>query len=201
VREIHHRIKNHLQGVIGLLQNRQSHMPQIATVLQDSIDQIRVIAEVYGLQSQREGEAISFRRLVNAVLQGVVTPVLLNGIEGTEKDGPVVAAGEVMPVSLIINELVGNAKKHVTERRPMRPLRVELSIESRRAVLRLRSGPARLPEGFDYASGLGTGIGLELVRSMSPRSGARISLVQDGDEVVAELELTEPVLFPQESAA
>ena len=195
VREVHHRIKNHLQGVVGLLRNRQIQSPDTAAALQDAISQVGVIAEVYGLQSQREAGAISLCQLSTAVLQGATGPVPVSCANDLGADNTVLAPGEVMPISLIVNELVNNSFKHLSKPVAERPIRVEVEGGEGRAVLRVRSGPAQLPAGFDFALGRGTGTGLELIRAMLPSAGAELSFRQEGDEVVAELALDPPVII------
>ena len=50
VREVHHRIKNNLQGVAGLLQQNAARHPEVAAVLSEAVGQVQAIAQVYGLQ-------------------------------------------------------------------------------------------------------------------------------------------------------
>jgi len=50
VREVHHRIKNNLQGVAGLLQHMASGKPEVANQLNEIAGQIQAIAQVHGLQ-------------------------------------------------------------------------------------------------------------------------------------------------------
>ncbi len=195
VREVHHRIKNHLQGVVGLLRNRQAQSPAVADALQDAISQVLVIAEVYGLQGQPETGEIALCQLASAVLHGAIAPVPVNCAKDMETNKVVLAPNEVMPISLIINELVNNSFKHLSKAVPERPIRVDIEGDAERAMLRVRSGPARLPAGFDFALGRGTGTGLELVRAMLPSAGARVNFRQEGDEVVTELVLAPPVIL------
>ena len=50
VREVHHRIKNNLQGVAGLLQQNAARRPEMADILSEAVGQVQAIAQVYGLQ-------------------------------------------------------------------------------------------------------------------------------------------------------
>jgi two-component sensor histidine kinase len=104
-----------------------------------------------------------------------------------------------MPISLIINELVNNGFKHLFKTLAERPVQVELGRDQGRALLKVRSGPAQLPADFDFALGQGTGKGLELIRAMMPSAGAQLSFRQEGDEVVAELALDQPVIIASET--
>src|SRR5262249_54124828 len=49
VREVHHRIKNHLQGIAGLLRNRLRDDPAARETIEAAIAQLQSVAAVYGL--------------------------------------------------------------------------------------------------------------------------------------------------------
>ena len=55
VREVHHRIKNNLQGVAGLLQQTADARPDVADILSEAATQIHAIAQVHGLQIRSSG--------------------------------------------------------------------------------------------------------------------------------------------------
>ncbi|WP_377161791.1 histidine kinase dimerization/phosphoacceptor domain -containing protein [Roseateles sp. UC29_93] len=46
VREVHHRIKNNLQGVAGLLQQIAARRPEVRTVINEAVGQVQAIAQV-----------------------------------------------------------------------------------------------------------------------------------------------------------
>ncbi len=55
VREVHHRIKNNLQGVAGLLQQIAGRKPEVAAAIDEVVGQVQAIAQVYGLQVGADG--------------------------------------------------------------------------------------------------------------------------------------------------
>ena len=55
VREVHHRIKNNLQGVAGLLQQIAQRKPEVAGAISEVVSQVQAIAQVYGLQVGESG--------------------------------------------------------------------------------------------------------------------------------------------------
>jgi PAS domain S-box-containing protein len=189
IREVHHRIKNHLQGVIGLLRNAMADTPSISGPLETAIGKIRAIAMVYGMPGRPDEGRISLPDLVRLVAESSAGPV---GVEF--RPAPALGAltmpqEEAVPVALVANELVANALKHLEAPDRRRPVRVSLSEEAGGVRIEIAGGPSRLPPGFDYARGVGIGNGLELVSALMAGHKARLTLRQSGDEVVADLRL------------
>jgi hypothetical protein len=193
VREVHHRIKNHLQGLAGLL---RQHMAQQALkpVLEEVVAQINAISIVHGLQGREKGDA-SLRNLAAEIA------AFLGSIMGSriDLDCPThgclwaVAEAEAVPLALVLNELLTNALRHGTDK-----ARVSLSMEcnGNRARLIIRN-PGRLDAGLDFARGRGVGTGLGLIRSLLPQQGVILEL-ENAEEgwVEVRLELGPPVLLP-----
>lgn len=195
VREVHHRIKNHLQGLAGLLRQHMHEQPGLVPVLQSFAAQVNAISIVHGLQGRTEKGDASLRNLA------VEIAAFLGGITGTQIGltcpGPsclwAVAEAEAVPLALILNELLTNALRHGTDK-----TRVSLSIEcdEDRAQLVIRN-PGRLGAGLDFAGGKGLGTGLSLIRSLLPPEGVAFSLQNaEGGWVETRLELGPPVLQP-----
>lgn len=189
VREVHHRIKNHLQGVAGLLHNSATDHPHLADALAPVLAQVRVIAQVYGLQSHRAGACVRLGALTGLVAETATAPVVFQ----TETDAAFdLTEEDAIPLALVVNELITNAIKHRADADPARPVRVRLHEDRETARLEIAAGSARLPAGFDFTGGRGLGTGLELVSTLLPSGRARLTYRQVGDEVVAELVLRLP---------
>ena len=194
VREVHHRIKNHLQGLAGLLRQHMHEHPSLAPLLGNFAAQINAISIVHGLQGRERADA-SLRCLAAeiATYLGRITGMRVDLHCPPRSCLWAVAEAEAVPLALVLNELLTNALRHGTEK-----ARVTLSItcEGNRAQLLIRN-PGRLDAGLDFAAGKGLGTGLGLVRSLLPQQGAVLGLenVEDG-WVETRLELGPPVLLP-----
>jgi len=193
VREVHHRIKNNLQGVAGLLQHMASGKPEVSVQLNEIAGQIQAIAQVHGLQIGSGGTLP-----VLGVVQGIFNN--LTAMFGVEiRLAPSAAAlwrwglpeGEAVPLALVINELGTNAIKY----REVRQLPLEVRIETRSDGLAVRiENAGRLPAGFDLAR-ISSGVsGLGLIKALLPRRGAQLALEQEDDRVVATLALSAPAV-------
>lgn len=90
VREVHHRLKNNLQGVSGLLRQQALLHPPAAQWLEEAAGQLQAMAQVYGLQTAGVA-APRLSDLVRAVAGGVQSvfgvPVLVEA-EDERAEGP-----------------------------------------------------------------------------------------------------------------
>jgi PAS domain S-box-containing protein len=193
VREVHHRIKNNLQGVAGLLQHMSTSKPEVAPQLNEIAGQIQAIAQVHGLQIRAGGTLP-----VLGVAQGIVHNLAaMFGAEahfeppapGLWKWG--LPEGEAVPLALVINELGTNALKY----RASRELPIQVRVLPRADGVELRiEQPGQLGAGFDLAAIASSVSGLGLVKALLPRRGARLAIEQHGAQVVTRLELSAPAI-------
>jgi PAS domain S-box-containing protein len=193
VREVHHRIKNNLQGVAGLLQHMADSKPEVAATLSEIAGQIQAIAQVHGLQIRSTGTLPLL-----GVAQGIFTT--LSGMFGVEirfEPPPPelwrygLPEGEAVPLALVMNELGTNAIKHRSSRGDSIMVRVAARPDG--MVFSIEN-PGRLPAGFDLGRIATSVSGLGLVKSMLPRRGAKLTLEQAGAVVVARLHLSPPAI-------
>jgi len=190
VREVHHRIKNNLQGVAGLLQQIAVRRPEVAGVLKEAVGQVQAIAQVYGLQVGATGPLL-LKRVFDAIvgsvqrMQGRVITSAAEG--GALVDDWCLPEAEAIPIALSLNELLGNALKHGNEAQ----VRCQLICDPTGVTVEIVN-PGRLPEGFALQNVKSGVSGLGLVRALLPRRSAILSLEQQGEDVVCRLELIPP---------
>jgi PAS domain S-box-containing protein len=198
VREVHHRIKNHLQGVVGLLDEYASRFTATAPLLNNAIMQIRSIAMAHGLQGQGVDAELHLCEIVPAVAQSVAATLdAPTAIEvRIEMDWSLrIADADTVPLALIFNELLVNCLKHRPPDIANRPVCLHLHEQQGIGRLTFTCPGARLPEPFDFEQGVGLGTGLELVKSLLPRAGATLTFRNDPDGVCCEMTLQAPVVL------
>ena len=193
VREVHHRIKNNLQGIGGLLRQFASQKPEIAEQMQLVAGHLNGISVIYGLQGRHEKSSVRLCELTREIAHAT------SAIWQTEitVDTPpnwifrVVAEKDAVSMALVLNELLVNAVKHggkvhghvsVTLRQGLGIEGVELSIVN---AGHLRNNMDR-PAGHQH--------GLQLVESLRPREGMTLTRTQRGDQVHTLLQLSAPVI-------
>jgi PAS domain S-box-containing protein len=187
VREVHHRIKNNLQGVAGLLQQGVARHPGLASVLSEAVSQVQAIAQVYGLQVGASGP-LEVSSLLGAIAQSVQRTFGRTILVTVDGEVPhLLPEAESIPVALTVNELFTNAIKHSSGA----DVRCTLSALGSAVVIRIAS-QATLASDFEL-SRVGVGVsGLSLVRALLPRRSATLTLSQVGEDVVASVELRPP---------
>lgn len=190
VREVHHRIKNNLQGVAGLLQQIAARKPEVASVLSEAVSQVNAIAQVYGLQVGAGGP-LHLQRVVEAIATSVQRtfgrPITLT-VSGPHAHDWLLPEAESIPIALSLNELLTNAHKHGPG---TAPLSCTLHASDQAVQIELRN-PGHLPDGFNVDRVPSGVSGLGLVRALMPRRSARLSITQDEDQVLTRIELQPP---------
>ena len=159
VREVHHRIKNNLQGVAGLLQRELGKFSERDPRLQAAISQVDAIAIVHGLQSTNSGEAILLSDSVKNICRTIAKLSHCSlPFHRDDKQGVLSLAridnAEAVAVALILNELILNAVKHSPEGSvaPTVTLRA-----CRASALVLIRNAVKVTPAFDSETGRGLG--------------------------------------------
>jgi PAS domain S-box-containing protein len=194
VREVHHRIKNNLQGITGVLRQFAERHRETMEPINQAISQVQSIAAIHGLQGRSALARVRVCELTQSIAREVESiwgcPVMV--------DIPPdwvpcrVAEAEAVPLALVLNELISNAVKHGDQ---PGQVRIVLRRPSRSAAIRLSIYNAgRLPPGFDVEQRTPTSTGLQLVASLLPRAGIRLSWQQQDHAVVTLLEIESPVI-------
>jgi len=189
VKEVHHRIKNNLQGVAGLMQQIARRRPEVAGVLNEAVSQVHAIAQVYGLQVGAAGplRIVGVLQAITASVQRMFGRRIVVDVQGPSPERWALPEAESIPIALTINELLTNAIKHSAEG----DIRCTLRCGDHDIVVEI-ANPGRLAEGFNLAQVPGGVSGLGLVRALLPRRSAMLTLGNEGDEVVARVTLVPP---------
>jgi PAS domain S-box-containing protein len=117
IEETHHRIKNNLQMVSGLLQLEAESAPMDSSkrFLQTAITRIQAIAQVHNLLSEEMPEKVDVSTLITIIVQ-----MLISSAPGASGPPEVtvdlqhvwLGAEQAVPLALIVNELVSNTFVH-----------------------------------------------------------------------------------------
>jgi len=193
VREVHHRIKNNLQGVIGVLQSARAEGASARTAINEAIHKINAIAEVNGMLTSGNSR-ISVNELISRLSQ-----YLANAFNATVKTSFTSTAADMsdpyvdndaVPVALVMNEIITNSIKH---HQSDAPIRVEVSRNSQALTVTVRN-IGTIPDRHLFASIEPGTHGLGLVKDLLPDQSANFYLEQEGPQVVARFILADSLL-------
>ena len=196
VREVHHRIKNSLQGIVGLLRQKIRKYPAVAPDIEEAIGQLQSLALVYGLQETRPDGLLSLAEITDAICSSAEK--LIGGrvsrkVERQFAQHACITGAEAVSVAVALNELVFNALKHQPAQAGKKRASVRIR-EGRDAAEICISNRGRLPKTFDFAQGRAVGYGLGLVRTLLAPPGGKIHFKRGQDKVEVKLTLAPPLL-------
>jgi two-component sensor histidine kinase len=183
LREIHHRVKNNLQAIWGMLQvekGRLRHNPEAQDRLDTISQRLNVLGRIHQqLYASGDLTRVDMAAHLQHIAQGFID---IQGTDGkiaimVEADTLYCDLEVALPLGLIAHELVLNSVKHAYPGGKRRPIRVKLS--------RRFDGPVELTvsdEGVGRASSCrqNKGIGTMLVDALVGQVGANISYIDDG---------------------
>jgi two-component sensor histidine kinase len=173
--ELQHRIKNHLQlmGAMLAFHARAASNERIKARLEEAGRRLQVIAQSYdnlyepgALIDMRE----HLRRLCDFVEKGLANEARIS-LEAADVRW---SLDTVIPLSLIANELLTNAVKHLPEGRTL-DVEVRLERAGERMRLSVASNASALPEDFEVE---GSGLGLRLAGVLAKQLGGSLSVPQ-----------------------
>ncbi len=194
VREVHHRIKNNLQGITGMLRQFIQTHPETAIPINQAISQVQSISVIHGLQGRAFTSSVRACELTAAIASGIEAlwqkSILVEIPEGWIPC--IITEAEAVPLALVLNELILNAVKHSPKHEQVR---INLSHKPHSASLRLDiENMGHLPAGFGLEDATSFGTGLQLAVSLLPRAGAILTWTQQSGSVITTLDLDDPVI-------
>jgi PAS domain S-box-containing protein len=197
VREVHHRVKNNLQGVIGLLRQIANRDSALGPALGNAIVQLQAMAVIHGLQGQELLEGVPLAGMIEEIAKSVEratgSTVEYDPGRGSPDGIVCVRENEAVGIALVLNELMMNGVKHGADGGKVSVTSIE---HSKRAVIEV-SNRGTLHPAFDFVKDSGIGTGLELVKALLPAHGVALNYLQHGRCVKATLEIAVPVLTTQ----
>lgn len=178
LRELQHRVKNHVQIVSSLLQIQARRAdPTTQAALNDAGRRLSTISTVYG-SLYRSGHQIDFKTHLEELCH-VASRAAPDTHYEFKVDAQPVSWGMdlVMPLSLIAGELIANAIKHGCANTSNGRVEVVLGRAHGDVTLTVSDSGASLPDDFDVEKT--KGLGLQLVRTLSRQIQGKLSATKD----------------------
>jgi PAS domain S-box-containing protein len=195
VSEVHHRIKNNLQGVAGLLRDYSEEHPELADLINDAVSQVYTVSIIHGLQGKASISKVRLNELISEIANANKSLFRIPIHLDIPPDWVtcLVTEEEAVPTALVLNELISNAVKFGD---PDKGVNISLSSDTLTNSIQVSiSNYGQLPKDFDVLNFCVKGKGLQLVSSLLPKKGANLSWEQSGDKVIVKFKLETPIFI------
>jgi two-component sensor histidine kinase len=165
IQEVHHRIRNHLQTVTGLLSAHElsEESPTARRALQKSVARLASIAAIHDLLTRDPASAmLELPELVPELAQHLLRSLDAEGRVSiaVEACALSLAPREATAFVLILTELISNALEHGFPGEAGGEISIRVSCDGGTAVLEVRDSGRGLPADFDLRKANHLGLGL-----------------------------------------
>ena len=196
IKEVHHRVKNNLQSVAGLLrmQSRRNGSDDVKQALQDSIHRIESMALVHEIVSNFDEDYVALRSIIEELWR-----LLRQGLGSSDQridmeyigEDIIMSSHKASYVSLVMNELFSNLFKHAFKDRTEG--HVQVDVRDIRDVanhdmlhITIRDTGCGLPE--DFESTRQRRLGLQIIDNLVRNElNGRISWTSQGTGTVVDI--------------
>jgi PAS domain S-box-containing protein len=197
LREIHHRVKNNLQIISGLIElsSNRTQNREAQDLLKNAMDKINTMSFIHKqlYQSDRFDQidlGIHMRELVQYLMQ-------LYGSRGLsvaytiDSNDVYLTVTQAIPCSLVLNEVISNALKHAFKGRENGQIDISIRrTDDERVIISVKDNGIGIPEEVDLEKA--NTLGLKLIRKITQQQlKGKIQIMRkDGTEIRIEFEIT-----------
>jgi two-component sensor histidine kinase len=167
IQEVHHRVKNNLQTIAGLLrmQMRRAQSEEARQVLEETLSRILSVAVIHEFLSSDSSNIINIKevgnRIVSQLQYGMLSADTKIHLEVTGE--PIyLPARQATSCALIINELVQNAIEHGFEKKKEGIVQVNLEDNGDEVIIKVADNGDGLPGDLDLEDT--DSLGLKIVK-------------------------------------
>ena len=185
LKEVHHRVKNNLQVITGLLDMQSLNIPDTSQreVFRESRNRVLTMALIHeDLYRSPDLAGVDFANYIQELVRNLaassgIDPGLIT-IEVNAQHRELIV-DTALPVSLIINELISNTFKHAFPNGKQGTLRVEFrSTEADAYELVVSDNGVGIPAELDIQEL--DSLGIKLVRILTEQLGGTLELDREG---------------------
>jgi len=173
LREVHHRIKNNMNTIKGLLtlQISAENNPSAAASLRDAESRVQSMILLYDrLYCTENYRELSIKYYLQSLVEYIVGSFTYSGIIKivTEIDDFILNIQVLTPLGIIVNEILTNIMKYAFAGRESGVITISARINNNHAVIAIKDNGIGIPESvnFDTSSGFGLSLVSMLVEQM-----------------------------------
>jgi two-component sensor histidine kinase len=188
IQEVHHRVKNNLQIIAGLLrmQSRRVKSDEARLALDEALKRILSVAVIHEFLSSNSSNIINIKdishRIINQFQQGILDPDRHIRLE-LSGDSIHLPARQATACALIINELLQNAIEHGFEHKREGFVRVNLEDTGDEVIITIADNGDGLSDDFKWEQA--DSLGLHIVKILVEddlKGHIQLSKGVDGEE-------------------
>lgn len=178
--EIHHRVKNNLAIISGLLELNlyQEEKSSTEEIIKDSQLRIKAMADVHEMLYDSDSfSSISFSKYIDGLIDSIsktvedknFKPIFIKHIENVDLN-----VNQAIPCGLIVNELISNALKHAFKDRLNGTVQIDLFREGPIINLSVEDDGVGLPKEMDPFQS--NSLGMTLIKILSQQLEADLEI-------------------------
>lgn len=184
LQEVHHRVKNNLALISGILQLQafNTDNEEVNLELSNSGNRIQSIATIHELLYQSENfSQINFKSEITKLIENISeTFNIETDIEYEVKlEDIILNVNQAIPCALIINEVLTNIYKHAFIGKKTGRVDVNLLSVGNKVQLEIKDNGSGLPEDFKLSDQ--ESLGFQLINTLKLQIGAEINLESDSE--------------------
>jgi PAS domain S-box-containing protein len=192
LREIHHRVKNNLQLISGLLDMTRMSSSDESTnsILTDMMLKIQTMAQIHTrLYESKQFGKISITGQIRDQVTALSNIFSHKGHEISCKINPeevFLPVDQALPCALVVNEILSNAYKHAFKGRKKGTIEISALQENGHIRITIGDNGIGLPDNFDI--GRSNSLGITLIRTIVQHQlkGSLMFMSQDGTKISME---------------
>jgi len=187
LRELHHRVKNNLATVAGILslQRRRTKSPEVRHILAESVNRVQGLAATHDLLAHEdvsEARVDDIARKIVGVASANLSPPEKNITFQVEPCAVIIPSRAVTILALVINEMISNAIKHGMAGQSRGTITIRGREEDSMVIVQVLDTGSGPPIGAMEDAGESSafdGLGLSLIKNLISDLGGKFALYRE----------------------
>ncbi|MBP6738980.1 MAG: PAS domain-containing protein [Leptospiraceae bacterium] len=182
LREVHHRIKNHMASVFSLLslQSTSAKDQLVSIALRDAANRVQSMMVLYEqLNKSKNLDQISTRIFLTTLIEQILSNSQIATSIQIEKNimDFDLDVNRLQSLGLIVNELLTNTIKYAFKDRQDGFIRIETFVNKNIVFVSIEDNGIGIPDSIDFDNS--TGFGLKLIKMLSKQLGGKIAIARN----------------------
>ena len=182
LKEVHHRIKNNMNAVIGIMHLQSAALKDLSAIeaINDARSRVSSMMVLYDkLYRSDDFKNISFKEYITPLIDEIIDIFPNKSIVKMRKsiDDFMLDARKISHIGIIINELLTNTMKHAFEGKEAGLITMSAAVKDNRVTIAVHNDGHAISESIDIATS--NGFGLQLIDMMTRQLRGTIRIERD----------------------